>query len=891
MTRKLMGLTSGTKLGPYEIVSPLGAGGMGEVYRARDMRLERDVAIKVLPANLSSDLSLRQRLEREAKAVSRLSHPNICTLHDIGHQDGVDFLVMELVEGETLEHKLIKGPLSPEQAVRVAVQIADALAKAHKMGITHRDLKPSNVMLTKTGAKLMDFGLAKESGPAPLDATLMAMTADQAKLTVEGTIIGTFQYMAPEQLEGKEADSRTDIFALGEVIYEMATGKPAFSGGSRASLIAAILTVEPPSIVQLQPLAPPALERVVKKCLAKDPDERWQSASDLATELNWIIEGGGHTAGAGHSGDGKKTREALAWLVSGILTVVLIMGTIWWQNSKQPEQTMYFSPPFPFPVRDMTLAPNGHTLAAIAYLESARKNVIWIYELGAPNANSLADTEGASYPFWSADGRSLAFFADGKLKKLALSSGQVQTISDAPSGRGGTWNKDGVIVFTPDASLGSGLYRVSASGGTPTPITKPDTSRGEQSHRWPFFLPDGKHYLYLAANFGGGKGGINAIFVGALDSNEKLFVVEATANASYAAPGYLLFPRGRTLLAQRFDLKRFALTGEPITILPEVSYQQLVRRAVFAVSDNGLLVAQTGGSAVALSQPVWFDRKGKEVGVVSKPDVYQNISLAPNGRSVAMDMTDMESQSQMIAHVWTYDLQRNSAKRLTFDLSTHVLPVWSPDGTQLVFCSNQQLNFDLNIKNSDGSQEERGIVQDDHDKHPNDWSRNGKYILYTRGTDFWFVTLPELKTSLFLKAPATVRNGQFSPDGKWVAYASNETGKWEIYVTSFPEPRGKWQVSIGGGEQPRWRGDGRELFYLSSDGKMMAAPVTTGANFDVGTPAALFQATPRQPVSTNDLFAYDVSREGQRFLILTQLKQTETVPMSVILNWSAKLTK
>jgi len=344
-----MGLTSGTKLGPYEIVSPLGAGGMGEVYRARDMRLERDVAIKVLPANLSSDLSLRQRLEREAKAVSRLSHPNICTLHDIGHQDGVDFLVMELVEGETLEHKLIKGPLSPEQAVRVAVQIADALAKAHKMGITHRDLKPSNVMLTKTGAKLMDFGLAKESGPAPLAADLTAMTADQAKLTVEGTIIGTFQYMAPEQLEGKEADPRTDIFALGEVIYEMATGKPAFSGKGRASLIAAILTAEPPPIVQLQPFTPPALERIVRKCLAKDPDERWQSASDLASELNWIIESGGHAPGTGHLGDGKKTREALAWLVSGVLTVVLIVGTIWWQNSKRPDQTMYFSPLSLFP--------------------------------------------------------------------------------------------------------------------------------------------------------------------------------------------------------------------------------------------------------------------------------------------------------------------------------------------------------------------------------------------------------------------------------------------------------------------------------------------------------------------------------------------------------------
>jgi serine/threonine protein kinase len=337
-----MGLTSGTKLGPYEIVSPLGAGGMGEVYRARDTRLERDVAIKVLPANLSSDPSLRQRLEREAKAVSKLSHPHICTLHDVGHQDGVDFLVMELLEGETLEHKLTRGPMPLEQAVRCAEQIADALAKAHKMGITHRDLKPSNVMLTKTGAKLMDFGLAKETSRA---ASLTEMTADQTKLTVEATIVGTFQYMAPEQLEGKEADARTDIFALGELIYEMATGKPAFSGKSRASLIAAILTAEPQPISQLQPLAPHALDRLVKKCLAKEPDERWQNAKDLSSELNWIAESGRHAAGTALVSPSKRFASRLAWLVCGALTIILIAGAIWWQNSKSPEQTMYFYAP------------------------------------------------------------------------------------------------------------------------------------------------------------------------------------------------------------------------------------------------------------------------------------------------------------------------------------------------------------------------------------------------------------------------------------------------------------------------------------------------------------------------------------------------------------------
>jgi len=547
---------------------------------------------------------------------------------------------------------------------------------------------------------------------------------------------------------------------------------------------------------------------------------------------------------------------------------------------------MLFHLPVPFTARDMTFAPNGHTLAVVAYLESTRKNVIWIYELGLPGARSLADTEGASYPFWSADGRSLAFFANGKLKKLDVSGGPVQTLCDAPSGRGGTWNKAGVIVFTPDAQLGGGLYRVSASGGTPTRISIPDASRGEQSHRWPMFLPDGTHYLYLAADFSGRKG-VDAIFVGSLDSNEKRFVVETTGNAAYAGPAYLLFPREKTLLAQRFDLKRFALTGEPSAILTDIQFQPQVKRAVFAVSDNGLLIAQTG-SGVALSQPLWFDREGNAAGAVGKPDVYGNLSLARNGRSVAVDKTDMAS---MNTDVWTYELQREDTKRLTFDPAFDVAPIWSPDASRLVFGSNRRLDVDLYVKNSDGAQQEKVFVHDDFNKNPDDWSRDGRYFLYNRDTDLWFVTLPELKGSPFLKAVSILRNGQFSPDGKWVTYASNETGKWEIYVTTFPEPRGKWQVSTGGGEQPRWRGDGKELFYLSSDYKMMAAPVTIGTNFDAGTPVALFQTTPRQPVSTNDQFAYDVSRDGQRFLIITEGRQAENAPMSIVLNWTAKLNK
>ena len=880
-----MTLATGSKLGPYEIVGALGAGGMGEVYQARDTRLERTVAIKILPAQLSNDPVRKQRFEGEAKTISRLNHPHICVLYDVGHQDGVDYLVMECMEGETLGKRLEKGSLPLDQVLRFGAQIADALDKAHRSGVVHRDLKPGNIMLTPTGAKLLDFGLAKPAAALISSDTRTAATRN-SPVTEEGTIVGTFQYMSPEQVEGKELDGRSDIFSLGAVLYEVLTGQRAFEGKSQLSVASAILEKEPAAISSIKPMTPATLDHVVKKCLAKLPDERWQSASDLASVLKWVAESAGNTSSTALLVSAGKTRERLAWLIAAAVSVALIVGTIWWRSSKPPEQSMQFYAPLPFPARDIAIAPNGHTIAVVGYRESARKNVLWIYELGTQDAKSIADSEGATYPFWSADGRSLAFFADGKLKKLEVAGGPVQTICDAPSGRGGTWNKDGVIVFTPDASPGIGLHRVSALGGTPTQISKPDKSRGETTHRWPMFLPDGKHYLYMVANISGRKG-VDAIFVGSLDSNEKRFVVDANANAAYAAPGYLVFYHDKTLLAQPFDQKRLTLTGEPTTIQTEIEYQPSVARAVFAVSDNGLLVSQTG-SGVALSQPVWFDRRGKEAGVVGKPGVYGNVSIAPNGRSVAVDKTDMGSLN---SDIWTYDLQRDSAMRLTFGSGYDFLAMWSPDAAQLVFGANGQLGRGMYIKNSDGTQEEKSIAQDDSDKYPDDWSRDGKYILYNRAGDLWFVTFPELKSRLFLKAVSVLRNGQFSPDGKWVAYSSNETGKWEIYVTSFPDARGKWEVSTGEGEQPRWRGDGKELFYLSLDGKMMAAPVTAGNKFDAGTPVSLFQATPRQAVSSTDMFVYDVSRDGQRFLINTQVKQAEAQPMSVILNWPAKMNK
>ena len=880
-----MRLTSGTRLGPYEILAPIGAGGMGEVYKARDTRLERDVAVKVLPANLSSDPNLRQRLEREAKAVSKLSHPHICMLHDIGHQDGVDFLVMELVDGETLEHKLLKGPLPPDQTLRIGAQIADALAKAHKLGFVHRDLKPANVMLTKTGAKLMDFGLAKQFGPAPLAAALTEMTVENAKLTSEGTLVGTFQYMAPEQLEGKEADHRADIFALGELIYEMATGKPAFSGRSRASLIAAILTTEPPPMTGLQPMTPAGLERLVKKCLAKDPDDRWQSASDLAEQLKWIGEG----QRAVTKEDVPVARRSWAgagWVLAAASFLLLIPGAaVWWKTAHRQLPAMYFNAAVPFPANDLAVSPDERVVAMVAYSAQTNDYVLWTYEIGTRRTTSFDGTQGASSPFWSPDGKTIGFFAEGKLKRVELAGGQVQIICDAPNGRGGAWNSAGEIVLSPDA-LG-GLSRVSAQGGSPVELTKLDSARGESSHRWPVFLPDGKHFIYLTANFSG-KIEVNAIFLSSLDSTEKRLLVHTGANASYAEPGYLLYLRDKTLVAQRFDRRTYVLSGEPQVLNDEVLFFPQVMRAVFAASGANIVVAQTGKGA-HLSQLTWYDRSGKQVGTVGKPGWYNNLHLSLDGHRVATDETDPDGRN---IDIWVHEPARDATTRLTFDPALDQTPVWAPDGKTILFSSNRGLNFRLYLKNADGSGTEAEVASAGFTLfNPWHWSRDGKYVLLRKGNELGYMTLPERVIKPLIQASWTVRDAQFSPDGRWIAYASNETGKMEIYVSPFPNVNGKWQVSTGGGQEPRWRGDGKELFYLSPDGKIMAAQVTSGASFAAGPPVALFQTHRRQPLSSQDTYSYDVSQDGQRFLVATRLDEANAAPLSVLLNWASEMEK
>jgi len=885
-----MPLSSGKMLGPYEIQSPLGAGGMGEVYRARDSRLARIVAIKVLPEHLSENPEARERLDREARAISSLSHPNICHLYDVGQQDGISFLVMEYLEGETLADRLRKGPLPIEQVLKCGIEICEGLEKAHRSGVVHRDLKPGNIMLTKSGAKLMDFGLAKPAVPAspPSSGLTQTLATPQHPLTAEGMVVGTFQYMSPEQVEGKEADARSDIFALGAVLYEMVTGKRAFEGKTTASTIAAILAGEPPLISTVQPLSPSALEGTVKSCLAKDPDERLQTAHDVKLQLKWIAENASSSRQAPAFPPARKPWDRVAWLVAGLLCLLLLGGAVtWWLRARETPSAMYFNSALPFPAAYVALSPDGRTLAMVAFSDPANKNVIWMHPVGGRGATVVPGTEGAFYPFWAPNGRSIGFFADGKLKTVDVASGRsAQVLADAPFGRGGSWNPDGVILFTPDAW--SGLYRVPSSGGTPVAVTKPDVSQFQVSHRWPVFLPDGRHFLYLACNFSG-RLDKNTIVVGSLDSDEKRPIANASTNAFYAEPGYLIYWRDNALVAQRFDLHSYALSGEPRIVSDAVQYFPQTNLAVFTVVGKTLVAQTSAGKGASKSQLIWFDRHGKQVGTVGPPELVANPKLSPDGRRVAVDQTDTDGRH---VNIWIHELTSDAAARIGFGPWLEQVTVWSPDGKQVIYTANEKLFFSLYMKNADGSGSAQNIMDfGTPQQGPWDWSRDGKYVLARKDRELWYMTMPDRQTHPLVQSQWLIRNAQFSPDGKFVAYASSETGNWEVYVSPFPGFASKWQVSRGGGEEPRWRRDGKELYYLAPDGRLMAAEVKSGAGFEAGFPSGLFVTHTRQPISAMDFFSYDVTSDGQKFLVNTKVDTSNSAPLSVILNWSSEMEK
>ncbi len=894
-----MALSSGTTLGPYEILSLLGAGGMGEVYRARDTRLDRTVAVKTLPDHLSGSSEARQRFDCEARAISSLSHPHICHLYDVGQQDGISYLVMEYLEGETLADRLRKGPLPLALMFKIGAEICEGLEKAHRTGVVHRDLKPGNIMLTKSGAKLMDFGLAKATVAAVgAGASSDAPRTMSEPLTSEGTLAGTIQYMSPEQLEGGEADARSDIFSLGAVLHEMITGKRAFEGKTTASTIAAILATEPKPISALQPLSPLVLEHLIKTCLAKDPDERLQTAHDVKVQLSWLAEVESQSVIPPRAHPAKRIQIWIAAVIAVLflgagLTVSRFTRTteaplVIRSSIVPPEKTGFvegaseWAPP--------VLSADGSRIV-VGVTDQEGRQSLYVRPLNALTGQILAGTEGAIFPFWSPDSRSIGFFANGQLKTIDASGGSVHDLCPAPQPRSGTWNKDNVIVFAP--SPYTGLFRVAATGGASAPLTKLDNSHHEDSHRWPQFLPDGRHFLYLAR---ASNRATSEIRVASLDSAETVTIVRANGNPVYVSPGFLLYPRGNAVLAQPFDTTHLRTAGEPITVADQVSWNGNVDYASFTVSAAGLL-AYLGETGEGLSELVWMDRNGKTLGKAGQSDLYFGPSLSPDGKKLAVEIADSHNAS---SEIWIYDLMRNSRSKFTFTQgNTHNrLPVWSPDGSQIAFNSDQEGRAaQIYEKALSGKSSEHVVAASGNDRYPSTWSPDGRYMVGVQqsaqnGSEF--LVLPMIGTQQPMEfLPGAVGLSrytfpQISPNGKWLAYASFETGNSEVYISAFPSGSGKWQVSTGGGYEPRWRRDGKELFYQALGDTLMSVEISEqNGSLLFGSARKLLQMHGRP----SPHWTFDVSPDGQRFLINSLLQPSVSEPITLVNNWDAELKK
>jgi serine/threonine protein kinase len=884
-----MPLAAGTRLGPYEINAPLGAGGMGEVFRARDTRLDRTVAIKILNQGIADTPEVRQRFDREARAVSSLNHPHVCALYDVGHHDGIDYLVMEYIEGETLAARIEKGPLPTAELLRYGSQIADALDKAHRGGIVHRDLKPGNVMLTKSGAKLLDFGLAK--GGEILQGDIGSSPTVSHPLTVRGTIVGTMQYMSPEQLEGKDADARSDIFSFGAVLYEMATGKKAFEAKSQASLIAAILKEEPRPMREAQPLAPPLLESMVRSCLSKDPDERPQSAHDLKLELDWIRETSGISQAAQpaverHSSRNKTARIALISAVCTLLAAGVL--AFLFRPQPAPAERLEFFIPIQEEMTHLALSPDGRMLAFVSPDQASGANMVSVQRVGSSAISLLPGSEGASYPFWSPDDAYVAFFADGKLKKVALSGGAPQALATATSGRGGSWSRRGVIVFSPQAA--GWLWKINADGsGLASLSEKVYDPKKMVSHRWPVFLPDGEHFLFTVLAFTN-TDDKRGIYLDSLKGDAKQ-LIPSRSNSGYAN-GYLFYlDEKSSLRVTPFDPAKGTVGSDSQVVTDQVGFQPSVYWGAFSVAENGTIVYNATLGAT-LSVLTWYDRAGKEVGHVGDIGVVSNPTLSPDESRVTIDIADAKANN---VNVWLDDLKRGTNSRFTFDTSEDVGGVWSRDGGLIAYRSLQPKDTNVFVKQAQGLEPPRVIFsvsengQSTDDLIPNSWSLDNKVLLATLqaaagGSQLVLLQTSGGKMTPYLSTKSSESNGQISPDGKWVAYASNESGDWEIYVTTFPTATGKWQVSRGGGIEPRWRGDEKELFYIGPKSMLTAVSVDTRGSFSSGNPTPLFRTQIRAQVSSTDQFSYDVTRDGQRFLVNRYAKPALVAPLHIVLN-------
>jgi Tol biopolymer transport system component len=878
---------------------------MGEVYKAKDSRLDRTVAIKVLPTGSTANQDLRQRFEREAKAVSSLNHPNICILYDVGHQDGIDYLVMEHIEGETLSVRLEKGPLPTADLLRYATQIADALDKAHRQGLVHRDLKPGNIMLTKSGAKLLDFGLAKlqESGGVVQGVAGLTRTTP---LTGSGTIIGTLQYMAPEQLEGKEADARSDIFAFGSILYEMATGKHAFEGKSQASLIAAILKENPRSIAELQPLSPPMLERVIRQCMEKEPDDRWNSAGDVKRALQWISEGGSQVGLPVAVSARRRVREWLGWAAAVTIAATAMM----YVRCQDAPSIPVLRTMIPAPADAVYLfggdnagppvvSPDGMRIAFVAV--SAGGSQVWVRDLADLSSHALPGTEGGRFPFWSPNSSSIGFYAAKKLKRIDIATGQVLTLCAVePGAKGGSWSEEDAIVFSPNYQ--DGLFAIPASGGTPTSVIHLDSAQ-HTTHRWPFVLPDGNHFLYFAGDHRAPVGPHNGIWFASLDGSENHLVLESLTDAAYA-DGHLFFVRDSVIFVQPFDPVSGRLKGDLIPTREKVQVDYTTWKANFAVSQAGLLVYQLVGGLQGC-QLLVVDRSGKTLRTLGSRGNIRNIYFSRSASVVAFSAQEIPTTD-----IYYHDLKRDIRTRLTLSPEDDDGPVLSPSGDRVAFSATRgaaaSQKSRICLLDVTGAGDEQQLTSDSTvDFWPFDWSPDGRYLLcgvrdYQMRSSPTLYLLPIDGNSPaipILSGRDSVKSARLSPDGRWIALASIVEGSQQVFVMQCPIAGGKsttqvgpavgrWQISTAGGRCPRWRADGRELYYIREDGMAMAVEVgADGSEFQVGPETELYRAWFRK-----DFECWDPSPDGQYFIV-NALSGEGSTPIVVVQNWAEGLTR
>ena len=901
-----MPLSAGTRLGPYEVTVQIGVGGMGEVYRARDTRLDRLVALKVLPTQVAGDPDLRSRFEREARAVAALDHPHICGIYDVGGVDGTHFLVMPHLDGQTLAARLEKGPLPLDQALKIAVAIADALAAAHRHGITHRDLKPANIMLTTTGAKLLDFGLAKLCGPvASISLPGMTRLETAPPATAAGTILGTVQYMAPEQVEGREADARSDIWAFGAVLFEMVTGHRPFGGDSPASVIGAILKDAAPRVSARQPVAPPALDHVVERCLAKDPAERWHSIGDVKHQLEWIASDAGPAATLD---SGRHRRRYVGWAVASLVAILLVASSLALLGLRSepaqidsepvvfsvspPAGGAFSNPLATVPAPQFAMSPDGRQLVFVAAGADGIPR-LWVRPLAAADARPLAGTEGAAYPFWSPNSRSIGFFAQRVLKTVDTNGAAPQVLTEATSNmRGGTWNTSGDILFIPDTQLG--LMRVPASGGNAVPIKLAGGVGSAAFPRWPLFLPDGRTFLVQMRDQPREGGNV---YIGSLDDPQVTHVAASDWSAQYSQ-GFLLYLSGTTLMAQPLSLEGHAARDDAVPLRTDVAGTSTGYGA-FSVSTTGVLAY--ANTMRAQSEMRWFDRAGRPLDIVAPPANYADLRLSPDEMRLAYSRVDPMTQA---ADVWILDLRGGSLRRVTTDSLTQASVLWSPGGDQLVYRSNRgSPNVQIKRVPAAGVGQEDVVLTDAMQqaaRHsnaiPTDWSADGSYVVYqattvSTGFDLWALPMKGTREPLLLaQTPFNELHGVISPDARWMAYESDESGRYEVYVQAFPVAKERWTISSGGGSQPRWSRDGRELLYLGSDGTLVAVPTETNPSFVKGAPVPLFKTRLGTTVNAYRR-SYVPTADGQRFLMSVPVDEEDRPSITVIVNWPTLLKR